>query len=266
MLGLATSRGELAGETRGVSPSALELSMELRRWSLAQPLQPLDLPDPSWVRRTGTVRGGELGVTLRSVAFRRPGVGHLRTAELMGAHGLYIANLAFFPEPGSVLPIAQAEFIEVKGRLMLVIADLQDPLEPARPCGAPTGDATLPPSEDRPPWSLRCFSRGVLWSTPRSAGALTSGKQAMLDLLAALGEHLADQGPQPRSGLDPTRTAIRAGHYQRLRATFLAHEPSRPMLHGMFGEAWSEAYMAGFLFPPDPWQRPRVSTSVRSAV
>lgn len=184
---------------------------------------------------------------LRSWAWSSSKVGWARLTIIGTGAGFRVANWAAFPRFDVDAPICQAELIEVKGRLFLLVLDALYASSDGRGAatrslerlGADLRHAT--PVQERPSWSDGFITPEAIWSRAGSAEALAEGVKAFHAFMDGSLEWLdgAFHGSAPR----------RAALYGRMRRCFLDNEPSRPFMSKTFGVEWSEAYMSNFLFP-----------------
>ena len=199
--------------------------------------------------------------TMRSRAWRSPMLEWLRYTEVANDRGTFIANLGAFPRMESSLPILQAEFVILAGRMFHVVLDARPQDGGSGPIGAHSSAGFLhdlrvrypglPQSDDMPEWAVEAMSAAVLWSHPRSAEAVAAA-------FACFGEfcgHFADlegtlrEAGEPDAGRWASRRAERLALRRRIRDNCIEGAPSRPFLKAMCGEAWTERFLADFLFP-----------------
>ncbi|MEM9696367.1 MAG: hypothetical protein AAGA56_27735 [Myxococcota bacterium] len=186
------------------------------------------------------------GASLASWAWAGPTIGYARLTVIETAAGFRVANWAAFPRFDCVAPMCQAELIEVKGRLFLLVLDAlalpgEDRARTAlRTLGA--GLEAVKPVVTRPTWAQDFITEDAIWSRSNSEAALDEAVGVFSAYMAASTTWLLEGAVDGRAG---ERRAL----YARMRKRFLAHEPSRPFMVKTFGAAWSERYTAGFLFP-----------------
>lgn len=205
-------------------------------------LQPISIPSDAVDRSSE-----ERGASLRSWAWSSSLLGWCRLTEIQTGAGFRVANWAAFPRFDVDVPTCQAELIEVKGRLFLLVLDALY----ASPDG--TGPATqelrsasrelesVLPVQTRPEWSEGFITDAAIWSRTATADALDEGVKIFHWFMGASVRWM-------RGSLDG-RADARAAQYRRMRRRFLDNEPSRPFMTKTFGADWSEAYMEDFLFP-----------------
>lgn len=192
--------------------------------------------------------GQKKEASLRSWAWSSGRVAWARLTTIETEAGFRVANWAAFPCFDVDAPMCQAELIEVKGKLFLLVLDaLYDGPEGRGPgtrqldlLGRSLQWAT--PVDRRPDWSQGFITPGAIWSRAGTSEALEEGIEAFHRFMQASVVWL--QGRLDGRGRE------RAQLYARMRARFLENEPSRPFMTKTFGGAWSEAYMENFLFPP----------------
>ncbi len=191
------------------------------------------------------------GVELHSWAFASTRVTWARLTEIRSRSEFFAFSWTVIPSFEFDVPLFQAELIEVKRKLFLLVMDARVPradneeqqgrLEAGL---SKLHDPLLPSVEQRPPWSRSCIGPTAVWTRPMNESALPVGVRAFRDFLrwSAL---WVEGGAR-----DPERSNLRREDYLAVRAGFLENEPARPYMHRAFGVEWSEAYMERFLYPP----------------
>lgn len=190
---------------------------------------------------------------IQSWAWSGPTIAFARLTEIETDAGFLVYNWACIPSFQQDAPICQAELIEVKGKLFLLVLDVVDPVDSSM-SRAPAlrwkerlerlHRPGLPQVPERPSWSRGFLTASALWCRTSTSEALCEARAAMRAYLELCSHILG------ASRADPVRAPRRAAFYRSMRETFLTHEPSRPYMHKTFGKAWSETYMGTFLFPP----------------
>lgn len=206
----------------------------------------VDIPSDLTRRETNWPSGGVIHA--EAEMWRSPGA-ILRLATIAGSD-CRIANLAFFPLSSS-LPMVQFEYVEVRGRVLVALADTHRLSESAPSFGEDVTESikqvfenwseSFPPIAERPSWTEGLISSDALWTRTHTEGlptACSSVVEGIMTRLGGLAPYLKELLPD--EGL-PQRTAF--------RRVFLENEPSRPFLIKLFGSEWAEAFMEGVLFP-----------------
>lgn len=189
----------------------------------------------------------------QSWVFDGPAVRWARLAELTNhANGFRALSWAVFPRSEHRAPWVQAELIEVKRKLFLLVMDAHPARVDAPLLGPRCRDAmvalqreALPSVQERPEWAEGVISMQAVWTRPMRAESLGPAEDAFGALLA----HSVPWFAEASRDETPTAKAAREGHYRLIRQRFLEFEPARPYMHRAFGEAWSEEYMASLLYP-----------------
>lgn len=184
---------------------------------------------------------------LRSWAWTSDTVAWARLTVIETGAGFRVANWAAFPRFRFEGPICQAELIEVKGKLFLLVLDALYASADGRGAGTRElaelggGLRWATPVESRPAWSEGFITPEAVWSRAGTSEALEEGVDAFHGFMKASVAWLA--------GDFDDQAAARSRLYRAMRRRFLDNEPSRPFMSKTFGTEWSEGYMEDFLFP-----------------
>lgn len=191
------------------------------------------------------------GVELHSWAFASTRVSWARLTEIRSRSEFIAFSWTVIPSFEFDVPLFQAELIEVKRKLFLLVMDARVPRADNEDLQvrleaelSKLHDPLLPSVEHRPSWSRSCIGPTAVWTRPMNEPALPVGVRAFRDFLRW-------SAPWIEGGVrDPGRSNLRREDYLAVRAGFLENEPARPYMHRAFGVEWSEAYMERFLYPP----------------
>lgn len=242
----------LSHKTRRHPRKHLDSSLAMRDFALgrrafdeyieALGLQPEEL-DSSSVNRDNSGKKAEL----RSWAWSSKQIQWARLTVIRTGAGFRVANWAAFPRPDLDAPMCQAELIEVKGKLFLLVLDALYAGSSGR--GPATTDLSewklalqhLTQVKQRPSWSEGFITPEAIWSRTGTTEALEEGFSVFHQFMRGSIRWL--------SGPSDGRSADRSDLYRAMRSRFLDNEPSRPFMTKVFGSHWSEAYMQSFLFP-----------------
>lgn len=209
-------------------------------------LQPVPI-DPDLGCAHGTFRGAP--VSLETNVWRGQGVAMARFAVLEGPE-LEIGNIMCVPETDYVVPILGADIVAVRGRPIMIAADLSpvsrdldEHLHQYERLRSALADRPqLPDAGPLPEWAHELFSPYALYTrvddTEFEPAFDTFGR--LPDLFA---EMIKDAEPSP-SAADSVRAAQQ--HYQLVHRE---DDKGLRLLAGMFGADWAQRYLRDVLFP-----------------
>jgi phycoerythrobilin:ferredoxin oxidoreductase len=201
---------------------------------------------------TGKGKREETVVTT-SYAFKSPKLRQIRAAHVQGGSCLQVLNFVIFPQLTYDLPFFGADLVTLPGGHLIAL-DMQplfhdaayqqqysDPILPI----FESYQQSLPWGGDFPEEAQPFFSPAFLWTRPQATEVVqTEVFQAFKDYLGAYLDFVDRAEPvSDRQYLEDIKNAQL--RYIGYRA---AKDPARGMFTRLYGEAWTEEYIHGFLF------------------
>ncbi len=217
-------------------------------------LQPYPIPEGFEKKEeiTGKGKRAEKVVT-SSYAFKSPKLRQIRAAHVQGGDSLQVLNFVIFPQLTYDLPFFGADLVTLPGGHLIAL-DMQ-PLfhdsvyqqqytEPILPLFQ-NHQQHLPWGGDFPEEAKPFFSPAFLWTRPQATEVVvTRVFEAFKDYLQAYVNFVKQAQPITDSQrLEDILVAQR--RYIAYRAE---KDPARGMFTRLYGEAWTEEYIHGFLF------------------
>jgi hypothetical protein len=157
-----------------------------------------------------------------------------------------------YPEPQSAAPIYAMEFVMLGGRPIVAVIDLVNLCEDET--ARLTSDALMnrartryphPNNDDVPQWYLDCRSGREMFHRPTHADAFDALGAAHLQLLESLRTGFSGSTQVWPNSKDAPAHATAIAHYKTHHSE---HSPGRPILTRLFGEAWTNSFLADKAF------------------
>jgi len=202
---------------------------------------------------TGKGRRQELVVTT-SYAWKAPKIRQIRAAHVQGGNSLQVLNFVIFPALSYDLPFFGADLVTLPGGHLIAL-DMQplfrdDPDYQAKYTQPlwPTFQmyqSHLPWGGDFPEEAQAFFSPAFLWTRPTATEVVqTKVFEAFRDYLQVYLDFV--EQAEPVTGSQRLEAILQAHlRYLRYRAE---KDPARGMFTRLYGPAWTEEYIHGFLF------------------
>jgi phycoerythrobilin:ferredoxin oxidoreductase len=217
-------------------------------------LQPYPIPE-GFKRKENTTGKGNRQETVitTSDAWQSPKLRQIRAAHVQGGNSLQVLNFVIFPRLNYDLPFFGADLVTLPGGHLIAL-DMQplfhdrdyqqkysDPILPIFQSYQPN----LPWGGDFPEEAKAFFSPVFLWTRPREVEVVqTRVFEAFQDYLNAYLDLVDRAEPMTdRPRLEAIAKAQR--DYVNYRS---AKDPARGMFTRLYGSAWTEEYIHGFLF------------------
>jgi phycoerythrobilin:ferredoxin oxidoreductase len=221
-------------------------------------LEPYPIP-AGFERKEGMMGKGKKQepVLTTSHGFKSQKLRQIRAAHVQGGNSLQVLNFVIFPSLNYDLPFFGADLVTLPGGHLIAI-DMQPLFSQDKSYLAKYSKPIMPMFEkyqtdlpwggDFPPEAQKYFSPAFLWTRPSETEVVQT------KVLAAFSDYLDAylnfvQQAEPIN--DPQRlSAILKA--QKSYADYRAEkDPARGMLTRLYGEAWTEEYIHGFLFDLD---------------
>ncbi|MGK7940585.1 MAG: phycoerythrobilin:ferredoxin oxidoreductase [Crocosphaera sp.] len=217
-------------------------------------LEPYPIPK-GFERKEETTGKGKRqeNVLTTSHAFKSPKLRQIRAAHVQGGSSLQVLNFVIFPQLNYDLPFFGADLVTLPGGHLIAL-DMQplfhDALyqqqysEPILPLFQ-RHQQHLPWGGDFPEEAKPFFSPAFLWTRPQETEAVeTRVLEAFKDYLQAYLNFVKEA--QPITDSQRLEEILQA---QRRYIAYRAEkDPARGMFTRLYGEAWTEEYIHGFLF------------------
>ncbi|OKH26936.1 phycoerythrobilin:ferredoxin oxidoreductase [Hydrococcus rivularis NIES-593] len=221
-------------------------------------LSPYPIPE-GFEYKEGTMGKGKKqeAVITTSYAFKSPKLRQIRAAHVRGGASLQVLNFVIFPHPAYDLPFFGADLVTLPGGHLIAL-DMQ-PLfhdaayqqkysEPILPIFK-AYQQHLPWGGDFPEEAKPFFSPAFLWTRPQEMEVVqTRVLEAFKDYLQAYLDFV--EKAEPVTDSQQREEILEA--QRRYIAYRAAKDPARGMFTRLYGSEWTEEYIHGFLFLPDP--------------
>ena len=230
----------------------LDYGVALLKQRLA--LSPYPIPEGFDRKEAVTGKGKRQAVVkTTSHAFKAPKLRQIRAAHVEGGAALQVLNFVIFPDLNYDLPFFGADLVTLPGGHLIAI-DMQ-PLfhdteyqekfsNPVLPIFE-SYKQDLPWGGDFPEEAQPFFSPAFLWTRPKDTALVeTKVFEAFKDYLSIYIDFV-EQAQPVADGERLARIKEAQLSYLGYRA---AKDPARGMFTRLYGEAWTEEYIHGFLF------------------
>ena len=217
-------------------------------------LQPYPIPEGFERKEEMTGKGKrQQEVITSSYAFKSPKLRQIRAAHVQGGSSLQVLNFVIFPQLTYDLPFFGADLVTLPGGHLIALdmqplfhenAYLQKYPEPILPLFK-SHQQHLPWGGDFPEEAKPFFSPAFLWTRPQETEVVvTRVFSAFKDYLQAYLNFVEEAKPITDS--QRLEDILQA---QRSYIAYRAHkDPARGMFTRLYGKAWTEEYIHGFLF------------------
>jgi phycoerythrobilin:ferredoxin oxidoreductase len=217
-------------------------------------LQPYPIPVGFDRNECTTGKGAKEQVVLTtSHAFRSAKLRQIRAAHVEGGDALQVLNFVIFPQPNYDLPFFGADLVTLPGGHLIAI-DLQplfqtaayrkrysDPILPI----FHAYQADLPWGGDFPDEAKSFFSPAFLWTRSKDNDVVAT---RVFDAFKEYLQAYIDFVDRAQPIADPQQLAEILAAQRRYLNYRSEKDPARGMLTRLYGEAWTEEYIHGFLF------------------
>jgi phycoerythrobilin:ferredoxin oxidoreductase len=218
-------------------------------------LQPYPIPE-GFERKQGTMGKGKRQeeVLTTSYAAKAPKLRQIRAAHVQGGDSLQVLNFVIFPELNYDLPFFGADLVTLPGGHLIAL-DMQ-PLFRDDPAYQTQYTAPILPifraHQQHLPWggdfpeeARPFFSPAFLWTRPQETTVVETRVLAAFKDYLQVYLNFVEQA-QPVTDRQSLAEILQA---QRRYISYRAEkDPARGMFARLYGAAWTEEYIHGFLF------------------